>query len=161
MSKPAHDKHSGDSFMPTLLDRLSQQNNGQMSRSTFRKTVLRDLAWLLNCSNLERQLPLNAYPHARLSVINYGIPPLAGARFSEVDLETVAAGIQRAIAHFEPRILEKSLKVSVVRHMDAGLYNHAQFRIEATFWFEPYPIDMVIRAQWDVETGGVELQEGS
>jgi len=145
--------------MPTLLDRLSLKNNGQMNRSSFRKTVMRDLSWLLNCSNSESQLALNHYPLVRKSVVNYGIPPLAGARFSKIDLEEVAAGIQRAIAQFEPRILEKTLKVSVIRDVDASAYNHAQFRIEASFWFEPYPIDMVIRAQWDVETGGVELQE--
>ena len=130
-----------------------------MSRNAFRDTVLRDLSWLLNCTNLEGQLPLDDYPRVRSSVINFGIPPLAGARFTASELETVAAQMQRRIAFFEPRILEKTLKVSVIRETEASEYNHAHFRIEATFWFEPYPIDMVIRAKWDMETGGVEIQE--
>jgi len=148
-----------DSFLPALLDRLSIHNKGPMNRNSFRDTVLRDLSWLLNCTNLERQLPLGKYPRVKSSVVNFGIPPLAGARFTASELETVAAQMQRRIAFFEPRILEKSLKVSVIRETQTNEYNHAHFRIEATFWFEPYPIDMVIRAKWDMETGGVEIQE--
>jgi len=153
---------TGDLFLPTLLDRLSLQGKKAMTRSDFRKTVLRDLNWLLNCTNIERQLSsLQNFPQARESVINFGIPPLAGARFTESDLDEVAAGIQRALARFEPRILPKSLRVSVIRSEGAEVYkyNHARFRIEASYWFEPYPIDMVMRAHWDMETGGVDLRE--
>jgi len=148
-----------DSFLPALLDRLSIHNKGPMNRNSFRDTVLRDLSWLLNCTNIERQLSFDNYPRVRSSVINFGIPPLAGAQFTASELKTVAAQIQRQIAFFEPRILAKTLKVSVIREVDANDYNHAHFRIEATFWFEPYPIDMVIRAKWDMETGCVEIQE--
>jgi len=151
----------GDLFLPALLDRLSQHGSRTMSRNVYRKTVLRDLNWLLNCTNLEGQLPVKNFPQIRDSVINFGIPPLAGARFSESDLDTVAIGIQRAIAYFEPRIVPKSLKVSVIydKDVDVYKYNHARFKIEASYWFEPYPIDMVVRAHWDMEAGGVELHE--
>ena len=156
MNKPAP---STDSFLPALLDRLSLSGNGQMNRSIFRKTVWRDLSWLLNCSNLSGQLPLESYPNVKNSVINFGIPPLAGGRFVQSDLELVAQEIRHAVVCFEPRIFEKSLNVSVVHEADAISHNCAQFLIEATCWFEPYPIDMVLRARWDMETGGVDLRE--
>jgi len=161
MIKPGNISPLGDLFLPALLDRLSQYGSRGMSRNAYRKTVLRDLNWLLNCTNLEGQLPIHNFPQVRNSVLNFGIPPLAGARFSESDLDTVAAGIQRALAYFEPRIIPESLKVSVVRDKDTDVYryNHARFRIEASYWFEPYPIDMVVRAHWDMEAGGVELHE--
>jgi type VI secretion system protein ImpF len=149
-------------FLPTLLDRLSQHGGGRaMNRSAFRKSVLRDLNWLLNCTNLEKQLPIQDFPQVRDSVLNFGIPPLAGARFSESDLNSVAASIERALLNFEPRILPESLKVSVIRDKEPEncRYNHARFRIEASYWFEPYPIDMVMRAHWDMETGGVDIRE--
>jgi type VI secretion system protein ImpF len=150
---------TGDQFMPTLLDRLSQTTHASMNRNAYRKTVLRDLGWLLNCTNLESQLPLKKFPRAGNSVLNFGIPSLAGTRFSESELDAVAAGIKRAISNFEPRIEAGSLKVSIVRDADVELYNHTRFRIEASYWFDPYPIDMVIRAQWDMETGSVEIRE--
>jgi type VI secretion system protein ImpF len=151
--------HRGDLFVPALLDRLSQNSHGAMNRNDFRKTVMRDLAWLLNSTNLDTQLPMGDFPNARLSVVNFGIPPLAGTRFSKAELEVAAQKIQHVIAYFEPRILPASLKVSVAHDMDGERHNHARFRIEATYWFEPYPIDMVIRARWDIETGSMELRE--
>ncbi|MDR2260455.1 MAG: type VI secretion system baseplate subunit TssE [Azoarcus sp.] len=159
MSRPGNETRASDLFMPALLDRLSRDSRGAVSRNAFRKTVLRDLAWLLNCTNLEGQLPLEEFPRVKRSVINFGIPTLAGERLSESDLGAVADGIKNAITCFEPRILEKSLRVTIAHGDDAALYNRAHFRIEATYWFEPYPIDMVIRAQWDMETGGVEIRE--
>lgn len=161
MSKNGRMGHRGDLFLPTLLDRLSQTSSGAMNRGDYRKSALRDLAWLLNCTNLDNHLPMSDFPHARRSVVNFGIPPLAGTRFSQSELNEVAEKIQQTIACFEPRILPDSLKVTIARDMDVELYNHARFRIEATYWFEPYPIDMVIRARWDMETGGVELREES
>ena len=151
----------GDLFLPTLLDRLTQQGGRAMNRSVYRKTVIRDLNWLLNCTNLESQLPVQDFPQVRNSVVNFGIPPLAGGRFTETDLDAVAAGIERSLAFFEPRILPESLNVSVIRDeaVDVYRFNHARFRIEASYWFEPYPINMVVRAHWDMETGGVEIRE--
>ncbi|MCL1826153.1 MAG: GPW/gp25 family protein [Betaproteobacteria bacterium] len=162
MSDSKNVSPTGDLFLPTLLDRLSQHGSGAVNRNAYRKTVLRDLNWLLNCTNIEKQLPMQNFPLVRDSVLNFGIPPLAGARFTESDLDAVAAGIQRSLACFEPRIIPESLKVSVIRdgkNVDVYRYNHARFRIEASYWFEPYPIDMVVRAHWDMETGGVELRE--
>ncbi|MDR0564151.1 MAG: GPW/gp25 family protein [Azoarcus sp.] len=160
MSQPIRITPTGDIFLPTLLDRLSQAGNA-MSRSAYRKTILRDLNWLLNCANLAGQLHLQDFPHVMRSVVNFGIPPLAGGRFSESDLNAVAEGIQSALLNFEPRILPESLKVSVIydENVDAYRYNHARFRIEASYWFEPYPIDFVLRAHWDMETGGVDIRE--
>ncbi|MDR2091911.1 MAG: type VI secretion system baseplate subunit TssE, partial [Azoarcus sp.] len=153
MTKPGRTIQRGNLFVPALLDRLSQNSRGAMNRNDFRKTVMRDLAWLLNCTNLDTQLPMDGFPKARFSVVNFGIPPLAGTRFTKAELTVAAQKIEHTIAYFEPRILPKSLKVSVAHDMDTELYNHARFRIEATYWFEPYPIDMVIRARWDMETG--------
>jgi type VI secretion system protein ImpF len=153
--------YSGDTFLPALLDRLSQSGTGSLRRSDFRKTVIRDLALLLNCTNLEKQLSLDKYPLVKFSVLNFGIPSLAGARLSEADLATVAARIQQTVEYFEPRILENTLKVTVAENTNAELYNQAHFKIEASYWFEPYPIDMVIRALWDMETGGMDLREES
>ncbi|MDR1461647.1 MAG: type VI secretion system baseplate subunit TssE [Azoarcus sp.] len=159
MANPRRAAHRGDLFVPALLDRLSHSSHGAMNRNDFRKTVMRDLSWLLNCTNLDTQLPMDNFPKAKFSVVNFGIPPLAGTRFSKAELKIAAQKIQQAIAYFEPRILPKSLRVSIAHDINTELHNYAHFRIEATYWFEPYPIDMVIRARWDMETGGMEIRE--
>lgn len=154
-------------FMPALLDRLCNGGeNGKtgklLSRSAYRQSVLRDLRWLLNCSNLEVQLSLENFPAARASVLNFGIPSYAGSRFTESDLQNVAKAIKEAILQYEPRIIGETLEVKIIREIDEiFLCNQALFRIEASLWFEPYPIDLIIRAQWDSENGTMNLHDSS
>lgn len=164
---PAQNKPSASAmFLPALLDRLSQRSGPgheqgrHMSRSAYRQSVLRDLQWLLNCPNLEAQLPFDRLSYARRSVLNYGIPAFAGANFTDSDLLDVAKAIKEAIACYEPRVVKDTLSVSIVREQEESLlHNKALFKIEASLWFEPYPIDLTIRAQWDSENGNMQLQD--
>lgn len=151
--------------MPTLLDRLSmagsQDKNGRhFSRQAYRQSVLRDLQWLLNCANLEAQLPLKSFSHTQASVLNFGIPSYAGSKFTQSDLQHVADSIKTAVLQFEPRIIPSTLEVKIIRDVeDAALCGQPLFRIEASLWFEPYPIELVIRALWDSENGSMKLYD--
>lgn len=151
--------------MPTLLDRLSADGEAggttrYMNRQSYRKSVLRDLQWLLNCANLEAQLPLQTYAHVRSSVLNFGLPSYAGSKFTPSDLRHVADAIKAAVLQYEPRIIAKTLEVFIVRDAEeAVLCEQPLFRIEASLWFEPYPIELVIRALWDSENGAMKLYD--
>jgi type VI secretion system protein ImpF len=114
---------------------------------------------LLNCANVEAHLPLDKFPYVKKSVINFGLPSFSGAQLKESDLETVALAIKEAITNFETRILQNSIDVKIVKSSDSNKYNKSLFRIQAALWFEPYPIDLVVRAQWDTEDGSVRIQE--
>lgn len=151
--------------MPTLLDRLSvgsgpEKSARHLSRPAYRQSVVRDLQWLLNCANLEAQLPLQSFAHARASVLNFGIPSYAGSKFTQSDLQQVADAITTAVLQYEPRIIPTSLNVKIVRDVeDASLCGQPLFGIEASLWFEPYPIELVIRALWDSENGSMKLYD--
>lgn len=153
-------------LMPVLLDRLRDPSKTQntytrhMNRVAYRQAVLRDLQWLLNCPNLYSQLDLEEFHEVRKSVLNYGIPSYAGANFTDADLSKVAQAIKNTILCFEPRIIKDTLSVYIIQEPGEALaYNKALFQIDASLWFEPYPIDMAIRAQWDSEIGSMNLQD--
>lgn len=160
-------KNAAEMFMPTLLDRLSLTDetgpNGQyMNRQSYRKSVLRDLQWLLNCPSLEAQLHLENFEHVKASVINFGIPSYTGSKFTQSDLKHVADSIKLAVMQYEPRIIANTLEVNIVH--DANQYSLCEqplFRIEASLWFEPYPIELVIRALWDSENGAMRLYDSN
>lgn len=161
---PQNLKHKPNGmFMPTLLDRLSmggdeEKNSRHLSRQAYRQSVLRDLQWLLNCANVEAHLPLQSFAYAQASVLNFGIPPYAGSKFTESNLQRVAEAIKTAVLQYEPRIIPKTLEVHIVKDVeDAFLGGQPLFRIEASLWFEPYPIELVIRALWDSENGSMKL----
>ena len=85
-----------------------------ISVERLRECVLRDLSWLFNtasleCSELLDETPgtaayprLDEFPSAAASVINFGIPALAGKLGSGLDLEALERRVQAAIHNFEP-----------------------------------------------------------
>src|SRR5262245_65795480 len=76
-----------DALQPALLDRLTDHDPTRkvegrdervLSRAQLRASVLRDLTWLFNSTNLASSVDLSAYPLAAESTLNYGLAPLAG-----------------------------------------------------------------------------------
>ena len=75
-----------------------------VSMRRLRDYVCRDVAALLNCANLEAVTDLDAYPHVQSSVLNFGMPSLAGKAARSADPQQIAAAIEAAIRRFEPRL---------------------------------------------------------
>lgn len=165
-------RRARDRLQPSLLDRLTDTAPHQhteppdaqwISGERLRSAVLRDLAWLLNSGNAEDRIDAAAFAHARSSVLNYGMRPLAGLRMSGLARADVEASIRDAIARFEPRIAADSLEVRCVGD-DGGnagdarrQHNLLAFEIRGRLWSVPHPVDMVLRSELDLETGAVSL----
>ena len=90
---------SRDRLQPSLLDRLTDDDPTNpkesadkrvLSLTQLKASVLRDLAWLLNTTSL---LDADATLHtqAGTSVVNYGLPALAGNSVSSVDIKALEA----------------------------------------------------------------------
>ena len=62
------------------MDEVSGESREKrvLSMNRLRDFVLRDLAWLFNADRPMRPDDMERYPFAARSVINFGIPPLAG-----------------------------------------------------------------------------------
>ncbi len=89
-------------------------NIARFNEEALRGTVRRELAWLLNTTNLAAVEDLGAYPHVQTSVLNYGVPDLAGKAISRRVILERARDIRTSIRVFEPRIDELSLVVEPV-----------------------------------------------
>ena len=109
-------------LQPSLLDRLTdlEPEKTQESReqrvfalTRLRESVLRDLAWLLNTTNLAAAQDLGRYPQVASSVLNFGMPDLSGTSVAGTDSATLERALRQAIVDFEPRILRHTLKCSV------------------------------------------------
>lgn len=83
----------------------------RFNEAALRATVRRELAWLLNTTNLSAVIDLEDYPHVAASVLNYGVPDLAGKSLQRRIILQRARDIRNAIRIFEPRIDDKSLTV--------------------------------------------------
>jgi type VI secretion system protein ImpF len=162
-------RSEGDRLQPALLDRLTDeeptqktetQANAVISKGRLKRTVLRDLIWLFNTTAHHTSDQLDLYPEVRKSVLNFGIPVLSGKNFSGVDWRDLEQQIRDAILIFEPRILPDSLVVKAVAPADAlGHHNLLQFELRGDLWSMPFPVELLLRSELDLETGYMKLTD--
>lgn len=160
-----------DRLQPSLLDRLvddhpeSRKESRQervLSVRQYRQAVLRDLAWLFNCSsNRIPEQDLDDFPFVAESVVNFGIPDLTGAVTAVVMAPELEQKILAAVRCYEPRILRNSAGV----HMkpvssEAGCHSMV-FEIVGELWAKPLPEPLYLKTELDLETGQCMIEEQS
>jgi type VI secretion system protein ImpF len=123
--------------------------------------VLRDLEWLLNAGCRPFDDELHEYPLVARSVVNYGMPDLAGLTASGLTRGRVEKMVDEAIKTFEPRIVASSLSVRAVQgegETEGGA--HVGFEIAGELCPLPMPEALFVRTELDLETGRCEVREG-
>ena len=155
-------------LQPSLLDRLTDNEPDSkvearaqrvLSINRLKRSVLRDLAWLLNCGNLAATEDLSEYPEVTNSVINYGVAGIAGASAKSADIPRIERNVRQAIIDFEPRILAKSLSVKVVFDDEKLNQKMLTFQIEGQLWAQPLPVSLYLSTDVDLETGSTTISE--
>jgi len=157
-----------EQLQPALLDRLTDEEPDQkleprqmrvMSKKRMREAVLRDLAWLFNPTRLDADMDPGKFPYARKSVINFGLPPLAGQTSSSLEVTDLERAVRQAILDFEPRILPATLRVRALEVGNFENHNVIGVEISGQLWSQPIPIDLLVRTEIDLETGQVEVAD--
>ena len=154
-------------LQPSLLDRLTddapdQHNESRdqrvLSLDRLRAIVLRDLSWLLNTVNLDAVESMDAYPEVAKSVLNYGVPVMAGHTASNIDVRSMEQLMKQSILRFEPRLIGKKLKVKLAVHSTMQ-HNTLTFEIHGELWAQPVSLRMDLKTEVDLELGHVEIAE--
>lgn len=169
---------SQERLQPSLLDRLTDADPRStketieahvLTRQQLRAAVLRDLSWLFNTTrsepvDAEQVDPIAALwrrmTHARHSVLNFGLPALAGESVGALDFPAIEAAVRQAVTDFEPRIDPDTLNVEVTA--PGGMRSHhnaLRLTIRAKMWNQPVPLELLLSAQVDVETGNVSVRD--
>jgi type VI secretion system protein ImpF len=143
-----------DRLQPALLDRLTDEEPTKkqeprearvLSKQRLRQSVLRDLT---------------KAPNVRRSVLNFGLPALSGSTASSFDVTDLARAVREAILAFEPRILPSSLQIRTV--VEAGALDHHNVigvEIHGELWAQPVPLEFLVRTEFDLETGKVQIAD--
>jgi len=158
-----------DRLQPALLDRLTddepdsavESNEARViGRNQLREMVLRDLSWLFNSTAPGDYIDWSQAPHARKSVLSYGLPALSGSSASNIDPLILQGRVKQAILDHEPRILPHTLTVeTVVSDKQLDHHNQIGFRIAGQLWAQPVPLELLLRTDIDLETGRVAVRE--
>jgi len=169
--------NSRDRLQPSLLDRLidhapteRQEGNDSrvLNRQQLRSAVLRDLSWLFNAIRPEPEpdsvrrdevAMWNEAPEAARSVLNYGMPAFAGVTLSSMDARAIERSVSDAIRTFEPRIDPQTLSVTVKFNHGDFHHNTLEIVIRGQMWSQPVPLELLLAADMDVETGHTRVRE--
>ena len=155
-------------LQPSLLDRLTDHapearresfDQQTLSAQQLRQAVLRDLAWLLNPTNLAALEDLSPAPRAAQSGINFGIPGFAGLAGTRDRLSALENGIATAIRTFEPRIRPESLKVRLREQTEESAVATLLFEIEGELWAQPVPQQLFLETAIELDTGLVVVKD--
>ncbi len=131
-----------------------------VNKARLRQAVLRDLAWLFNSVQMSDVASWAAYPHARHSVVNFGLPSLSGETASTLDVVELENEVRQAILDFEPRIIASTLQVeALISDMQLDHHNVVSMQIRGDLWAQPVPLELLLRTNVDLETGEVEIQD--
>lgn len=141
----------------SVLDRLfddqpqeetDAQPNFRQGLDQLKQAVARDLEALLNTR--QGLVPdIVAYPELERSVLNYGLPDFSSlSAASEADRARIRAGLERAIALFEPRLTH----VVVRLQSSVEVVSQFTFHIEALLKVDPVPEPVVFDAVLEVAT---------
>ena len=158
-----------DRLQPALLDRLTDnaptsevesEDQRVMSKTALRQAVIRDLGWLFNATQPLLTREAAEHSAAATSVLNYGLPALAGELASKIDVAQLERSIRKAIVDFEPRIVAESVSVRAIEADDVlATHNVIEFEIRGLLWAQPVPLEMLLRTQLDLEAGKVKVRD--
>ncbi|WP_173805641.1 type VI secretion system baseplate subunit TssE [Sphaerotilus uruguayifluvii] len=164
-------ERAADRLQPALLDRLVDDAPQQprdaadgriVGPAQLRRAVLRDLGWLLNATCLLDDAHRRRYPWLAQSVLNFGLPPLAGQLASRIDVPLMERTLRQVLLSFEPRLVEETL---TVRALEAAsvleTHNIIEFEIRGHLWAQPVPLELLLRTRMDLEAGQIEVREST
>lgn len=156
-----------EQIRPALLDRLTDHNvdnrhdaadTAGTRNNDYQSSVQRDLAWLLNAIRLESNLDLSPYPEVQNSVLNFGLPAFSGTMLATLTPMELEKAIHAAIVRFEPRINPTTLEVKLMESEQLTHHNLLGFQIRGMLWAQPYPIELLLKSQLDIDCGEFRLE---
>jgi len=168
-----------DRLQPSLLDRLTDNDPSSkvesldarvLSRKQLREAVLRDLSWLFNAvceepdpgnrNDPDRTALWQSLPEARNSVLNFGIMPLTGQTLTIHNFPIIEAQVRQSIIRFEPRLDPATVEVRIANDLTTGLRpTSLRLTIKGQMWNQPVPLELMLSADVDVDTGQAAVRD--
>ena len=129
----------------------------RFNEAALRTTVRRELSWLLNTTNLGAVEDLDPYPQVKTSVLNYGVPDLAGKTLTKRVIQARAREIRDSVRAFEPRLDAKRLEVEAIEEIEKENAITYIIRGDVTSAVQAMPVEF--KTDIEVDTASVTVRE--
>lgn len=129
----------------------------RFNEAALRATLLRELGWLLNTTNLNAVQDLSAAPEVASSTLNYGLGDLSGTLLTRNGIQARARDMREAILRYEPRVDRGSLEVEP--SLESARPNSVGFVIRGDVTAAVQAMPVEIRTDVEVDTGAASFGE--
>jgi type VI secretion system protein ImpF len=129
----------------------------RFNETALKNTVRREINWLLNTTNLGATTDLDPYPEVKSSVLNYGVPDLAGKVLTKRVIQARAREIREAIINFEPRMDPTHLDVEPISTLERE--NAVTFLIRGDITAAVQAMPVEFKTDVEVDTASVVVRE--
>lgn len=161
--RAAHEKRDGkkaldlrDAGGERVIAPRRAPGRSPISEAGLRREVNADLVDLLNTTNLDAAIGLEAAPHVARSVLNFGFPDLSTRTIDEQRLTEISRDIERALTTFEPRLAVDTLKVGRDPYVDVEALR-LKFFIKADLRAEPLDVPVEFIAEVELDSGKIKV----
>ncbi|HYD45681.1 MAG TPA: type VI secretion system baseplate subunit TssE [Phenylobacterium sp.] len=124
----------------------------RFNERALKNTVRREMNWLLNTTNLAATTDLDPFPQIKTSVLNFGVPDLAGKALTRTVVQGRAREIREAIVAFEPRMSPQDLEVEPLMSTDRVNAVTYVIRGDITAAVEAMPVEFKTDVELDTAT---------
>jgi len=156
---------SGGRVRPSVLDRLIDRSPEEKadpvdgwggSALRYKRSVLRDLEWLLNTRRTPEPAP-DDLPLVRDSVYNYGLPDLSSlSADSSEDRRTLLREVQKTLRAFEPRL--DSVQVTAA-DPDETSQPEIRLSVQGLLLMDPEPERVSFDTVLELASGHFDVEE--
>jgi type VI secretion system protein ImpF len=87
------------------------------------------------------------------------MPDLTGKATSTIKTAQLEKTLKQVILRFEPRIIPKTLRITLHEDDTTTDQNALIFKISGDLWAEPVPIHLQLMTQLDLDSGTVEVND--
>jgi type VI secretion system protein ImpF len=129
----------------------------RFNEAALKATVLREMNWILNTTNLASSTDLSDCPEVLTSVVNYGVRDLAGMPMQRRVIQGRARDIREAIVRFEPRVDARRVEVEAALSQDQP--NAVTFIIRADVTTAVHNMPVEFQTDVEVDTGVATLRD--
>ncbi len=129
----------------------------RFNEAAMRATVRRELSWILNTTNLDSVQDLDPYPEVKTSVLNYGVPDLAGKTLTKRVIQSRAREIRDAIRAFEPRMDPRRIDVEALTESEQENAVTYIIRGDVTAAVQAMPVEF--KTDIEIDTATVTVRE--
>lgn len=142
----------------SVLDRLIAVEDWPTTRASsvrfYREAIKRDLEWLLN-TRQPPLLDLNAWPAAKASGLNYGLPDITSlGLLSTADHTTLRGAIATCLRNYEPRLTDIHVTLEASDLADRRL----RFHIDGNLRLDPAPEEIAFDTVLELASGEYKVK---